>query len=270
MNATDPFSADGARHLEVSLTRKGRIFRGRLAFMDGDGHAAEPREMSGATCGALVDSMAISVSIALRPFVSQPASPDPVVVSTPPSAADSAKAPPLEQPSLMFRVGAGAALGLGVSPAGAAPGVTVDAGLRWVRWAPLSLSLEGRAYPVASGAAESGVARVASGLFTGALVPCLHVHLIDHLALAGCMLMELGALRVTSDAPHPVPAVFLHAATGLRVGIEVPLIDHLALRATGDALFTLRPARALVYGVPAWETPLVSASFGLGAVASFW
>ena len=73
---------------------------------------------------------------------------------------------------------------------------------------------------------------------------------------------------MTSDAPHPVPSTFLHAVAGLRAGVEVPLIDHLALRATGDMLFTLRPSVALIYGARAWETPLVSASFGLGAVAS--
>ncbi|MEO7331288.1 MAG: hypothetical protein ABI193_22115 [Minicystis sp.] len=174
-----------------------------------------------------------------------------------------------DPPSFALRLGAGAAVGLGVSPASVAPGVTMDMGLRWLRSAPLSLAIEGRAYPAATGVAESGVARVTTALYTGALVPCAHWRLVAHLELAGCALVELGALRVTSDAPHPAPSTFAHAAAGVRGGIEVPLMDHLAWRAMGDALFTLWPSVVLVYGVRAWETPLLSASFGLGAVASF-
>jgi hypothetical protein len=275
MGGADPFVAGGAQRVEVSLSRKGRAFLGTFSLVDGAGHTTKPRELSGPSCGAVAEDLAFSVSIALRASSSSPPppppppAPAPAPASPPPPLADVSAAPLPEPPSIALRLGVGAAIGLGVSPARAAPGVALDVGLRWLRWAPLSLALEGRAYPRATGPADSGAARVTTGLYTGALVPCAHWSVVARLSLAGCALVELGALRVTSDAPHPVPSTFLHAAAGLRAGVEVPLIDHLALQATGDMLFTLRPSVALIYGARAWETPLVSASFGLGAVATF-
>ncbi len=269
MGGADPFVSSGAQRMEVSLSRKGRGFQGKFFLVDRAGHSTKPRELSGPTCGVVAEDLALSVFVALRAL--PPPSPPPPSPAPPPPLplAHAPEAPLPEPPPLALRLGVGAAVGLGVSPANAAPGVVVDVGLRWFRWAPLSLALEGRAYPTATGPATSSGARVTTGLYTGALVPCAHWGVVTHLSLAGCALVQLGALRVTSDAPRPAPSIFFHAAAGLRGGVEVPLIDHLALRATGDVLFTLQPSIALIYGAPAWETPLVSASFGLGAVASF-
>lgn len=272
----DPIDPGAKARLTVTIKHVGSMYTG-VAEVREPG-AAKPwvrslRPMT--SCDEMFDALAFVIAVYLDPggppppAPASPATPTPAPLTPAPPLPEHPPLPSPELPSRSIRLGLGAALGLGVSPASAAPGVAVDVGVRSLRWAPLSLALEGRAYPTATGMAESSGARVTTGLYTGALVPCAHWRVVAPVELAGCALVELGALRATSDAAPSKVAVLLHAAAGLRGGVEVPLVDHLALRATGDALLSLRRSGALIDGRPAWEMPVVSAAFGLSAVASF-
>jgi hypothetical protein len=143
-----------------------------------------------------------------------------------------------------------------MSPAPAAVGLALDVG---VRWTAFSMSAEGRAFPSATGPAQGGVDTVTTGLFTGALVPCGHWRVI-----AGCAIVELGGMRGVSNAAQPTSSVVFHAASGVRLGVEVRLDDHFALNFAGDVLFTLQPSTFLIDTRPAWSTPLVSGMLGAG------
>lgn len=276
----DPFNVDAKAQLTVTIRLAGSRYAG----------TAELREPAPAkpwvrafppvkSCDEAFSALAFAIAVHLGPGGPPPPAPMPPVPVPAPAAPtiepaslpapEHPETPPADPPSRTIRVGAAITMGLGLSPAVIAPGASLDIGVRWYRWAPLSLSLEGRAYPRASARSENGGAQVTSGLYTGALIPCAHWRVIAALELSGCARVELGALRLTSDANHPSTAVLFHAAAGLRGGIEVPLIDHLALRATGDGLLALRRYRGFVDGQPAYATPLVAASFGLGAVGSF-
>jgi hypothetical protein len=265
----DPFDPGATSRLSITVKREGGRYVG-VAELREPGEA-KPWVRSFppmSSCDDAVDALVFAVAVHLGP--SSPPSPSPSPSSSSLPLPSPLSSPPVETPAQVLRLGAGAALGLGVSPASAAPGVAVEVGIRWFRWAPLSLSLEGRAYPSTNRTEESTGTRMTTGLYTGALLPCAHIHLAAALELAGCTLVELGALHVTSDAPSPTPAMLLHAAVGLRGGVEVPLMDHLALRATGDATLSLRRYGVVTYGSTVWETPLVSAGLSVGAVASFW
>ena len=273
----DPFDPEAKARLLVTIKRVGGRYAGVAEHQEPGATKPWVRSfppMSG--CDEAVDALVFAIAVHFGPAgapPTSPASPPPPSPPLPlplPSPSPSPIPSPSDPPSQVLRLGLGAALGLGVSPASVAPGIAMDVGLRWPRWAPLSLALEGRAYPSASRTAEASGATVTTGRYTGALVPCAHLRVVAALELAGCTLVELGALRVTSDAPAPAPAVLLQAAVGLRGGIEIPLLDHLALRATGDAALSLRRYGVVIYGSTVWETPLVSAGFSVGAVASFW
>jgi hypothetical protein len=276
----DPFDPNANAHLAVTIERARGKYTGRAELTEPG--AVKPWSRSFppmTTCDEIVDALVFAVAVHLDPVdPSSPSAPSPppsspssptVVASPALSAPELPRATPPEPPARVVRLGAGAAIGLGVSPANAAPGVTLEVGLRWLRWAPLSIAVEGRAYPSASATKASSGATVTTGRYTGAVVPCAHLRVIAALELSGCALLELGALRIASDAPKPTPATRIAAASGLRGGVELPLSAYLALRATGDALVTLRRYGVSTYGSPVWETPPVSAGFSLGAIASF-
>jgi hypothetical protein len=271
----DPFDAGATSRLSITVKREGGRYVGVTELREPGESKPWVRSFPPmSTCDDAVDALVFAVAVHLGAEQAPSPSPSPLPLPLPLSLPLPLPLPlppsPVETPAQVLRLGAGAALGLGVSPANAAPGVAVDVGIRWLRWAPLSLALEGRAYPRGATTAESTGARVTTGLYSGAVVPCAHLRVVAALELAGCTLVELGALHVSSDAPSPTPAALLHAAVGLRGGVEVPLMDHLALRATGDAALSLRRYGVVTYGSTVWETPLVSAGLSVGAVASFW
>ena len=267
------FAPDAPALLTVTIKRAGGSFVGRSEIDDPASPSRWVRPLPpNWDCLQLAEGLALTIATQIDPPILKPKPAPPPSIPpppAPPSAPLAAPPPAPPAPSLAVRVGAGAALGLGVSPAAVAPGFTVDVGLRLLRWAPVSLALEARGYPSVTGPVVVDGARVTRERYTGALVPCGHLRVVAPVELAGCALVELGALQGTSDAVQPMPVAFFHAAAGLRGGVEVPLGDHLALRATGDALFNLRRDVARIYGRSAWEEPLVSAGFGFGAVALF-
>ena len=119
MKGADPFAASGARRMTVTLTRRARDYQGVIALFADTGKPAGIREIAGATCGAVIEDIATSISIALQPSA-PPAAASPVVAPPPPPPAASRESSPPPPPTIspwpMIRLSAGAQLAGGIAP----------------------------------------------------------------------------------------------------------------------------------------------------------
>lgn len=268
----DPLSDAEETRLMVTITRNGRMYKARAEVRSKAGALLYERELGPSTdCQHIVEGLGFAVSVALDPVggerpVPQPPSPPPAPPALEPPVKQ-APAPPLPAPEpppkeapFRLRAGAQVALGIGVAPRPAA-GVAIDVGLRWPT---ISLALEGRAYPPAEGAADTGLVQLRTWQITGAVVPCGHWRW-----LFGCGVVEMGALSGMSAARTAEVTTLFRVAGGLRGGVEWQGWEHVALRASGDVLFNPWRSELLVNNEPAWTTRVVSGSFGAGVVVSF-
>ena len=246
---------DGTRHAGSAELRDGA---GALLWSVAVGPLAQD-------CAAVMDALALSIAIKLGPPRRAPAQAGGRLFGVEGESAAApiepdGVAPAVARAPLRFRVGAGAALELATAP-GLALGLSLDVGLRWPSF---SLSLEGRAVLPSSGTVTGGT-EVTTSRFTGAVVPC--GHFFGYLIVCG--LVTVGATRGTSNAQHPQSGAAAYAATGARVGVEVPLTSHLALRFALDGMGVLARPVLRIDGRNVWTAPPASASAGGGLVASF-
>jgi hypothetical protein len=262
MKGVDPFTADGARRMTVTLTRRAREYQGVIALFDAAGNAAGVREITGATCGAVIEDIGTSISIALQqPSAPSPAPPLVVAPAPPPDRGQSPPPLPPDEPSWpMIRLGLGGQLAGGIAPS-LAVGFVGAAGLRWSR---LSLSLEGRVDLPASGTSQLG-GTVRTSLFGGSFVPCFHEQwfLVCGVLTVGRVLGS-ASNEYTPDARHA-----LYAGTGPRLGGEYFFTPHLGAQLVGELLIGLSRPGMRVNGVEAWSSAVISESVGLRLVATF-
>jgi hypothetical protein len=270
MGGADPFSADALKRVVVAVTRRDHAFEADFTFYDAAGAPFGRRHLDGAaTCSALLQDLATSLTLALRPFLYPAAPPAPPVpppaVAPPPVAPAPAIPPPVEPPPSStrpaFRVGAGATVGFGVSPAVAIPGF---GGFIGVRWPSFSLALEGRGDLPASTGDVAVAVSFRTSLAAGSLAPCFHYRW-----LLGCGLVSAGAMHGTGTDVHPAEQTSAFVGAGARAGVEVPFSEHFAGQLTGDGLIALVRPRFLVDERPAWVAPPASGAIGLRLVASF-
>lgn len=270
----DPFSPGAEARLVVTIVRAGQTYRGRAELRDKAGAVLWPRALPPLTdCYSVVEGLGFAVSVKLDPVGDRGPKPPP---SLPESKPPEPNPPRADEPEPMvatpvvrpwINVGAALVLGLGVAPRPAV-GVAVDVGLRLPSWPDaLWISLEARAFPPAEGWADVGLTRVRTWQATGAVVPCGHGRV-----LFGCGVAEMGALggtTGTSDTAHAQTAGLFHFALGARAGAEWQALPHLTLRLSGDALLAPMRQQLEVEGESRWVTPLLSAAFEAGVVASF-
>lgn len=272
----DPFSPSAETRLVVTIVRAGQAYLGRAELRDKAGAVLWPRALPPFTdCYSVVEGLGFAVSVKLDPVGDGGPKPPPSLQESKPPEPNPPRTDEPEPMSVTpavrpwINVGAALVLGLGL---GAAPrpavGVAVDVGLRLPSWPDaLWISLEARAFPPAEGQADVGPTRFRTWQATGAVVPCGHWSV-----LFGCGVAEMGALwgtTGTSDTAHPQTARLFHFALGARAGAEWQALPHLALRLSGDALLSPVRQRLEVEGELQWVTPLLSAAFEAGVVASF-
>ncbi len=262
MGGADPFTAHGcSKRVVVTISRSPRSFEGEFALYDADGALVGRRPMGASTCAGLVQDLATSLSLALRPFLlpTAPAAPP----RSPPFALDRPPpVPPTAPPSSTrpdIRIGLGASMGFGLSPAIVSPGF---GGFVGVRWAWFFLSLEGRGDLPASTNGPSG-AHLRTSLAVGTFAPCLHRRW-----LLGCGLLTVGALHGAGVNVHPDGQTGPYLAAGLRAGVEAPFSDHFSGQITADGLITALRPRMLVGATEEWVAPVASGSIGIRLVAS--
>jgi hypothetical protein len=239
----DPFFAWARDALFVDLTRAGGAFHVELKLVDADNlqRGARSLTVKGTDCSAVVDAMALTISLTIDPDsltrgTPPPPPPPPEPPAPPPAPPPPEPAPapvpppPEESPPIHAHLGAAF-----VASDGAAPGIAFGAlAFGGVRRAALSLDLEGRVDVPASGHGDSGVV-VRSWIAAASLVPCVHVGWAY-----GCGVASAGWQTATApEVGAPRTGGAFWAAAGPRLGLEIGLSPRWALRAWTEVLWTL-------------------------------
>jgi hypothetical protein len=282
----DPFFAAAEKTIVARIIRIREDLRATVELVDDHGLVRGVREFKARSgqCDELVATMALAISIAidptnpgilgdppkakpepLRPKAASldrhpPASERPALPTAPAPEVDAAEKPnDAEATSSELRVGAAVVGAIGTAPTATA-GLALSAGIRRGIW---SLNAEGRSELPGTIATDGG--QVRTSLWAGGVAPCLH---FDPLSI--CASVWLGSLRAqgvefpTSRVDHAV-----YAATGVRLGLEMPVTERLFFRPELDVLATLFPVDLQVDGATQWTAPRFSTLLRAGLVARF-
>ena len=258
----DPFIADAPAHLVVSLSHEATGYLGRWEAIDAAGTVVRRHDLGPvAHCHDLADGLAFGFVLRFDDPNAAPApapSPPPLPMQTQVGPAERPLLPP-PPPTGRVLLGLSGLVGLATTPAPAG-GAILAVGWRAPWW---SVAAEGRAM-ITLNAPVDGGHHVSLHRVTGALLPCLHWHV-----LFGCGALELGELGGSSDADVPASDSAFIATLGGRVGVEIPFAGRLAFRAAVDGFGTVKPAVVRIGGQPRWETPAGGALVGAGLAAFF-
>ena len=268
----DPIDPAAPARMLASLSKRGRVFMGHVEIRSAAGATLWQRELDPlADCSSVVEGLGFVAALRLDP-AGPPAGRSATSTTSPIASASPSASPTLASPTIVappalpieswpkIQIGLAGGVGFGVSPAPVAGMGALSIG---ARWPILSIELEARAFPISSGAGSSG-ASITTGLFVAAAIGCGHWK-----ALAGCGVLDVGALRATAPADHPVTAVVASVRAGVRGGVELPLSEVLAIRVTGDALLPFQRPGLKLDGATVWTAPIVSGGVQGGIVVTF-
>lgn len=262
----DPFTPDGSWRVVASVARRGAGFVANMEAFENDGKTWTPGPIADPSCARLVNEiLALSIAVELSEPPPEPPPATPPVVATAPPAdqpAPLAESPAPQEPEAMrlrLAFGTGVEIGVGPTPS---PVFSLSVG---VRWPIVSLALEGRTDLPLTGAGEGG-ASVQTHVVAGSVLGCLHA---NALYAYGCGLLAFGVQRggdVRSLSAYPSTA---YAATGGRVGLEIPFASRFAVNVAGDVLAALNPIaiRSNLHNV--WQAAPVAGAAQGGLVAFF-
>jgi hypothetical protein len=275
----DPFMAWAHDSLFAEISRKESDYRAEIKLVDDQNRLRGARDLhvKGGDCAAIIDAMALTVSLTidpsslLGPSPSSPSLPSPPAeTEAPPSVAAPTQPPTAEGPArtnpggihLSGHVGAGVMGAFGAAPAATAGGA-VFAGVGW-HW--LSIDIEGRADLPVVGASASSPVRVRSQLLTASIVPCAHLGIVF-----ACPVASGGRVFATSVgtvSPHAEQAVWW--GFGGRAGVELKLAASFSLRAHAEVLGTLTPYSLTLDGADVvYSFPVASVDVGLAVAWRF-
>jgi hypothetical protein len=287
----DPFFPYAPATMFAEVSKDGDSFKARIKLVDDSNVVRGARELSqpGGNCADMIDTMAVSISIAIDPLsLTRPkdakgtdAEPSPAVPNSPPVPTSppvppeqpprdaSPSAPPAPRAVVDDRPSDPVHLEAGIGPGvwiGAAPAASLAAtGFGRLRWERLSLGVEGRFDLPSSTTLPSG-AIVETSLAYGLLVPCVHFG-----AVGLCVAGAAGSLRATSRAvTFPREASGFHAAVGPRVEGTVPVGERLGLWARVDGLITLTPQNLQLNGTNVYALSRLSAGASVGVSVRFF
>lgn len=279
----DPFFPQARATLFAELKRKKSTYTARIKLVDEQNVVRGARELShsGPHCADLIDTMALSISVAIDPKSlldgRQPAEPQevsasseplavpPVAEATPVPTVTSQPARPASPPpdappptppahtSMIVSI-AGAGWG-GAAPA---PNVGVLGGIG-LRFGRVDVMVEGRAdLPAAT---EVRLGTVRTSFLGGTLVPCGRLGIVF-----GCGIATLGQLSAEARGlAIPRSDDALYSFVGLRLGVGVPMSSRIDLRVQSDVLYALTPRTLLIDGQSAYAMPRASVGIALGA-----
>lgn len=280
----DPFSTYAASTMFAEVASTSGGYTASLKLVDGDNAVRGDRTLKVlGECADLMDAMALTISIAIDPMSVTRTGPPPGIpptektvdptpsvveseVRTEPvnggAAEGSARAPSTsaEGTSPMAFVSLGPLTSLGSAPAlSVGVSVGVEGQLGWI-----VAGLEGRA-DLPSSAAVEGLGRVESSLLAGTVFGGVREGLLS----AG-VVGTMGRLAATSsDVARSREESALFLATGLRIGVAVPLSRSIEARARAEALANLLRHKLEISGREAFEYPIASGNVSLGIAARF-
>jgi hypothetical protein len=284
----DPFFASAAQTMFAEISKVSAGFHARIKLVDEANLVRGTRELAhdGNDCAAMIDTMALSMSIAIDPdSLTRPApaplaavapvtevgsQPLPVVDPSPPASAaghtPTATIPNTRRPTIATLAATRPKVhldaGVGVAGwAGAAPSITIGGTLSVrAQYTDYSIALEARGDLGAEQALSVG--RVRTSLWFAALAPCAHVSWF-----VACGVAAVGRLSASSlDVTAPQSDVALHVALGPRIGAEYWLGRAVAVRADLNALYTLTPQALQINGQTVYTLPRISVGVGAGVV----
>ena len=263
----DPFTADSPSTLFATVTRDSVTYRATVKLVDATGQRGA-RELDHVQCAELVDTMALTISIAIdpeslgAPAPAPPTAPAPAPAPAPPPAPAEGRSPAASASSASPHpfVSITPTLSLGAAPSPAV-GLTASLGLDA---RPFIVALEVRGDLPAS--RETARGTVSTSFLAGTVAPC-----VIRSVFLGCALFSAG--RIVAEArgiTSPRTDSAAHLLGGARVGIALPVTSSLDLRATGDLLFSLTPQVLRIDGADAYEIPRASVQLGIGAALHFF
>jgi hypothetical protein len=254
-------SGDGDEQaIAIDVRRARGQLAARIELRDGSGALLGARELRGADCAELVPVITLAAAMAIDALArTRPAAAESEAQAVQQALDDEiptiSVAPPPQRPwnGTLWRASAGllaavdattvAAFGLSVQVDYVRPHFSVGAELRGD-------------LPTTASAFNTSVT---ASLWSASLVPCLR-----HKIASLCALIGLGNERVA--APDVGLSLSdLWAGFGLRVALDLPLYRVLGVRLHADVVAPVTRGRLGTL----YETPPVSSSFGLAAVASF-
>lgn len=283
----DPFADDALVELRVQVRRTGRSLTAHVS-QRGAGGAKRERELSSPTldCSELFRAIELAVALAIDPRAGlvplPPPKPEPMTAPPPPAPAVPEPEPepvkpqpePAPEPEVLKPLPApepapapvqppGPALDwhLGVAPAfslNTGPGPTFGAVLlAGLHRGYFEANVGGRVELGSSLDAKPG--QVQTQLTLGSLDVCVAVQWVR-----GCVLADVGALRVTSSGlASPAHTAALYADLGARLAVELPVSRQLVVRPFLDIATPVARATVLVDGAPVWSSPAFSGTLGV-------
>jgi hypothetical protein len=274
----DPFFPWAKQTVVVVLSTDGEQYLARVEIVDDANaiHGSRQLRAVGPGCSGLVDAAALAISIALDvaerprpapaapPDIEMPASSPPTVVPGPmfqPSLREGATAsPPVHPIHLRPAFGMDALGSAGMAPSASA-GFDAFAQLRL---GLASVAVEFR-FDAPTSESAAGGGRVQGSLLAGGIAPCVHLG-----PTFGCAVVLLGTLRGRGeDVTSPESQSTLLAATGPRLGVQMPLNRVFEFRVYGETLGNLQRATLYLNNLVAWHAPVLSGTLGIGVVARF-
>jgi len=280
----DPFDDEAAKSLTLLWRAESKRLHVTVVATNekGEAHTAAEHHAPLHRCDRLFADAMFSAVMVVEPLdmpeeaqEEPPAEPPALTPPPPPPPALPLPAPPPFGPPGMTNAAAsvrrglvsfGVGGGLGSMPA---PSLALAGGLG-LRWAPFSISVEGR-WEYAHEPRSSFV--ITEGTHKRGLVaPCTHQRVLPRLTLDECALIAVGRLDVTSDLAPEMRGWKTSTWTfglGLRGGLSFPLSSSFTLQARLDFLYTPMAPRLVIDGHEVWSLPSGSATLQLGAIYTF-
>jgi hypothetical protein len=272
----DPFAAEASWRVAVRIEPDASGLRGSFRLERPEQGQTERTLRAGAgECGELATALALGLSVTVdRARREEPSAPPPPAAPRPaPSVRAPIEAPPRRADvsrSEATASGRPSRLGVAATAAihaatGTSPGITggAAAGVR-VRIGSFSLGVEGRADLPTSQLDAAGTGARAS-LFGATVAPCAHLR-----AASLCAVGLFGGLRGEAvELAESKSHTSFYSAAGVRIGVELPLGETVALIARSEVLATLTRTTLRSAGEPIWATPVAAGTLGIGAQVDF-
>jgi len=286
----DPFAETAPDHVLVRIAPHGSAIDGRTEWRDGEGRWTGEQTFPSVNtnCPHLARVMAFALAVQIQllanrrepaspggtaadqtPLPSPAAAPPPVEAAiaptasgpppTVPGAAD-VPPPPVEAPHPSFDVGAGPAVGFGMSSTPILLGRMFGA----IAWPRTSVELAAEVSLPATTRRADGAGFSQQHLFLAAAA-CA-----PRAPWTGCVLARVGEIRMAGEnIDRPTSAEVPVLEAGARVGYIHRLGSRGFWEAHADGLARLIRWTATLDKVPVWTAPRFAASFGVGAGVRF-
>ena len=285
----DPFVESAPEHVLVSIEPRERTLDGRIEWRDASGKWAGEQTFPSVTtdCPRLVRTMGFALAVQIQLLARAAAAPDagvaapattgsppadrgaanagPPVTTAPPPAeplvasAAAAGQSPARAPRPAFAVGAGPAVGFGMSSAPVLLGRLTGV----VAWPRVSLEL-GAVVGVPATTRRADGAGFSQQPLLGSAAACANAT-----RWSGCVVANAGAVRMAGEIDRPASATVPIVQTGFRAGVIQRLGGRAFLSGHADGLVNLTRWTGRLDQLPVWTAPRFAATLGLDAGVQF-